>query len=679
MDNGTLYVEKPKKNKKNIVVNIISILPIISSILLIASIYLISGVENTIRYIAMGGIFFINIIIVLLLRKMGKKDSKKKFTAFIIISLLLTFIGIFISYFIYRTYNSLDNMNKNEITYTTAVVTKSDSKISTIDDFDKNKIGIVVDETSIDGYVIGLEIINDEKLEDDNEIVEYTNFSLLVKDLYDDKIDAMIISKNYPSMFKTIEAYKNIENDTKIIYEKSKTLSKEEISKYTGDEMLNFNTSDKIDKPFTVLVMGIDSTTETLDKNATGNGDALMLVTFNPKTLNATILSIPRDTYVPIACFSGEKENKITHAAWNGESCMIKTIENFTGINIDYYVKINFQGVIKLVEALDGIEVDVPIEFCESNSKRSTKEKNLICLKKGTQTLNGEQALALARHRKTLTTGDLERGVNQQLVVQGILNKLKSIRSANQMLNVLDTVSNSMDTNFTTKQILSFYDIAKKLFLTSSGGNLINMQQLYLAGAGQLIYDEGMGLNLYNYIYNKESLDQIVKVMKQNLELEDVEPIKKMSFSISKPYKMETIGTDVTSGASTYSLLPSFIGESESYTTNWLDSNGISYDIKTKEVKSGDGYFDGQVIDQSLPSGKRLDLISGSITITVAKVTQEDVSEPDVEEDDSSANDIIDTPSVDVPKEDNTNSGESGNGTESDSSTPENTDTENTN
>jgi len=110
-----------------------------------------------------------------------------------------------------------------------------------------------------------------------------------------------------------------------------------------------------------------------------------------------------------------------------------------------------------------------------------------------------------------------------------------------------------------------------------------------------------------------------------------------------------------------------------------IDIRSISYDIKTKEVKSGDGYFDGQVIDQSLPSGKRLDLISGSITITVAKVTQEDVSEPDVEEDDSSANDIIDTPSVDVPKEDNTNSGESGNGTESDSSTPENTDTENTN
>ena len=627
MDNETFNVEKPKKSKKNIVINIISILPIISSVLLLATIYLISGVENTIRYIAMIIIFIMNIVFVLLLRKLGKKESKKKFTLFIILTLFLTILQLVLGYFIYKTYDSLDNMNKEKITYTTVIATKENSKIETINDLKDNKIGIVVDETSIDGYVIGLEIIDEQKLEDNNKIIEYTTPSELIKDLYNDKVDAMIISKNYPSMFKTIDEYKNIENETKIIYEKSKTLSKKEIAKYTGEEISNFNSSDKIDKPFTMLVMGIDSTTETLDKNATGNGDALMLVTFNPKTLNATILSIPRDTYVPIACFENQKENKITHAAWNGESCMIKTIENFTDIDIDYYVKINFQGVVKLVDALGGIEVDVPIEFCESNSKRSTKENNLICLKKGKQTLTGEQALALARHRKTLVTGDLERGVNQQLVVQGILNKLKSIRNANQMLNVLDTVSNSMDTNFTTKQILSFYDIAKKLFLTSSKGNLINMQQLYLAGAGQMIYDEGMGLNLYNYIYNKESLDQIVESMKQNLELEKIKPIKTMSFSISKPYKIETIGTDVTEGANTYNLLPSFIGESESYTTNWLANNGISFNVVKKEVKTSSGYYDGEVISQSMPSGKRLDLISGGITITVAKIIKDEITE----------------------------------------------------
>lgn len=632
MENEQTIKTKPKKKRK-IALLIISLIPIISSILLIISIYMISGVENTIRYTAMILIFIINIILVLLLRKLGKKEKKSNFIAFIILSLILAIIQLVVGYMIFRTYTSLANMNKDKITYTTAIVTKSDSKIENIEDLKDTTIGIVVDESSIDGYIIGLEIIEEEKLEDNNEIKEYTDISSLVKDLYSDDIDAMIISENYPSMFTSIDEYKNIETETKIIYTKSKTLSKDEIAKYTGEEMVNFNTSNKINEPFTVLVMGIDSAVENLNKNATGNGDALMLVTFNPKTLNATILSIPRDTYVPISCFAGQKENKITHAAWNGESCMIKTIENFTGINIDYYVKINFQGVVKLVNALDGIEVDVPIEFCESNSHRSTKEENLICLEKGEQTLNGEQALALARHRKTLLTGDLQRGTNQQLVVQGILNKLKSIKNANQLLTILDTISNNMDTNFTTKQILSFYDIAKNLLLTSTSENLINMQQLYLSGSGQMIYDEGMGMVLYNYIPNEQSLNQIISIMKQNLGLEETDTIKKMTFSIKQTYQMETIGANVTEATKTYTLLPNFVGESQGYATNWLANNGVSYIIQTQEVSSG--YYDGQVISQSYPESKRIDLISGSITLTIAKVTQTVTPEEPIEEEPS--------------------------------------------
>ena len=625
MDDNNIFnaeenTKKRKINGKKIIVNIMTILTLLACGLLIGSIYMVSGVENTIRYISMIIIFIINIILILLIRKFFKSDKKSKVAISIIICIILVIVQSLVGYFIIRTYSTLSNMNKSKITYTTVIATKSESKLNDINDLQDKKIGIVVDETSIDGYIIGLEIIKDQNLENDNEIVEYTDFSSLVKDLYGSKIDAMIISKNYPSMFKAMDDYKNIEQETKIIYEKSKTLTKDEISKYTGEEMVNFNTSDKIDKPFTVLVMGIDSTASTLSKNATGNGDSLMMVTFNPKTLNATIFSIPRDTYVPIACFENQKENKITHAAWNGESCMIKTIENFTGINIDYYVKINFQGVVKLVEALNGISVDVPLDFCESNSKRSTKNENLICLKKGVQTLNGEEALALARHRKTLTTGDLQRGVNQQLVVQGILNKLKSVKSANQMLNILDTVSQNMDTNFTTKQILSFYDIAKNLFLTSTTDNLINMKQLYLQGASQMIYDEGLGLTLYNYIPNKESLDLVINAMKQNLGLEEVEHVKKMEFSIEKPFKLETVGSNVETATKTYTLLPNFIGESESYARSWLSSNGISVTTTTKEVSSG--YYDGQIIDQSYPENKRIDLISGAVNLTVAKVVK---------------------------------------------------------
>lgn len=628
-----MLIEMPVKQSKFKIILIwfINLLVFGAGLFLIYNIYKISGVEDKLRYIAMGVIFIINLLVIFLSRKLFKKNTVGKTIIAIMLSLIVIAGEAAASYYIFRTYSSLASMNKGKITYTTAVVVLKESKIDSIDNLNKSNIGIVLDETSIDGYVIGTEIIKDKNLEKNNTIKEYSNVTNMVNDLYDKKIDAVIISKNYPSMFKSIEKFENIKDETKIIYKKSKTLTKEEVSKYAGDEILNFNSSDKIDKPFTLLVMGIDSEEKTLSKNATGNGDSLMLVTFNPKTLNATILSIPRDTYVPIACFAGQKENKITHAAWQGESCMIKTIENFTGIDIDYYVKINFQGVINLVNAVGGIEVDVPIEFCESDSHRSTETQDLVCLKKGKQKLNGEQALALARHRKTLPTGDLQRGVNQQIVVQGILNKIKTIKSANQMLNILDTISKSMDTNFSTKQILSFYDIAKKLIKTSNdSGNLINMTQLYLNGSSAMIYDEGIGLTLYNYVPSKESLEVIVTAMKQNLGLEKVKKVKQMTFDISKPFEMETIGADVYGGGTSYTLLPNFVGSSESYARSWLSSHGLSVSTTIKEVTSG--YYDGQVIAQSYPADKRIDLISGAVNLTVASVKKEETVTPSAEE-----------------------------------------------
>lgn len=636
-------IKEKSKQKKSVkfITGLFTILMFLTMGFLIYSIYLISGIETEIRYFVMILTFVVNIVFMILLRKLIRKNSLVKYILFIIISFILIGIQGFIGYFVFKTYSSLDNMNKNKITYTSAIVTLKDSKY-TESNLKDIKIGIINDTSSIDGYILGKEIIKEKDLEENNTIVECETYTELIKELYDKKLDAIIISGNYTSMFKSIDEYKNIESDTKIIYEKSKTYSKSEIAKNSGDDITNFNTSDKIDEPFTLLVMGIDSPSETLDKNATGNGDALMLVTFNPKTLNATILSIPRDTYVSIPCagFNG-KQNKITHAAWQGESCMIKTIENFTGINIDYYVKINFKGVIKLVDALGGIEVEVPKDFCESDENRSTKSENLICLKKGTQTINGKQALALARHRKTLATGDFQRGLNQQEVVKGILNKAKSVRSAGQALEILDAVSKNMDTNFTTKQLLSFYEIFKNIILTSNdSSNLISMQQLYLSGTSQMIYDESIKLVLYNFIPNKSSLNQIVTAMEKNLGKKSTEMIKTMDFNIEEEYESKMIGTDNLSATQTYNLLTNLVGKTESNAVSWLKNNGVSYNIEYKTITDG-SVGNGIVLSQSYPANKRIDLISGGVTIVVSKV--ESVVVPSTDSTDSDTDSDVNT------------------------------------
>ena len=611
------------KNKgMKIALTILQIICFLVFIFLAYSIFKIDGVETELRYIGIGILFLLNIGL-LFLRKITKKGKLVPYIIYIIILTLFVLVQGVLGFFVHKTYSSLNNINKDTITYTSALVVLTDSKYKAVDALKGKEIGIVSDATSIDGYVLANEIIKKHDLADKATIIEYDDIVTLIKDLYDKKIDAVLTTKDYPSIFRTLEGYEKIDEETKVIEELSKEYKKSEIAEITGDEMINYNKSASITEPFTVLVMGIDSTSATLNKNATGNGDALMLVTFNPKTLNATIMSIPRDSYVYLPSMG--TENKITHAAWAGTSNMIRTIEMFTGIDIDYYVKINFQGVIKLVNLLGGITVDVPIDFCESNAYRQTSKDKQICLKEGVQTLNGEQALALARHRKSFATGDLARGTNQQLVVQGILNQAKEIKSANQALSMLDTMSKSMDTNFTTKQLLSFYDIFKTILETSANqDNLINIQQLYLSGSTQGIYDERTGLVLSDYIINQSSLNKCVETMEKNLGIEKTKMEKDMDFDIEETFELTTIGKSGLSATKLYTLLPNFEGKNISYAENWLKTYNITVEIEEKESEKAEG----TILSQSLPQYKRVDLIKESMKFVVSKREESVIETP---------------------------------------------------
>lgn len=608
---------KEKKNKVlSITLTVLQILSFLAFLYLAYSIYLINGVENELRYIGIAVLFLLNLGVIIL-----RKITKNRKVILVILYILLCLIFILgqsiLGYYIHKTYQTINSINKDTVTYASSLVVLKSSNVKAVDALKNKKIGIVVNKKSIDEYILANQIVKNDKLDEIATVVEYDNITTMFKDLYKGSIDAVLTTKNYVSMFKSLEGYEKIQEETKIIDEIKKTYKKNEISKITGESETVYNSNASITEPFTVLLMGVDSTDEALDKNSTGNGDALMLITFNPKTLNATILSIPRDSYVYLPNMG--TENKITHAAWGGTNNMINTIERFTDIDINYYVKINFKGVVKLVDLLGGIKVNVPIDFCEQDSNRNWGDST-ICLDEGEQTLNGEQALALARHRKTLLTGDLQRGTNQQLVVQGMLNSAKNIKSANQALSILDTLSNNMDTNFTTKQLLSFYDIFKVILETSSNkDNLINIQKLYLSGVTQGIYDERTDLVLSDYILNQSSLDQCIKAMKDNLSKDSETFIKEFDFDIEDPYETTTIGTSNLSSTKTYSLLPSFIGDSLESAKSWLESNNITVTVVEKE----DNGPSGIVLEQSFPEDKRLDLMDGKITLTVSKAKTE--------------------------------------------------------
>ena len=634
--------EKTKKVSIGLVIiTSLLLICVASSGYLIYQLLLLNGIETLLRYMAIGVIAFINFIFLikfLLIRK-NKKKKKKKHIGYCITLFLFATMCFAAAFIINYFYSKLDNINKDMVTYSSSLLVMADDKATKIEDINDYKIGILDDESSPDGYIIPQEIIKKYTLNDSNIIKPYDDYASMLVDLYAGDINAVFITSNYGELFSGITGYEDISTDTKVIISKDKEMKKTETS-----EIEIASTNKSVTEPFTILLMGIDSTDEVLSKNAVANGDTLILITFNPKTLNATMVSIPRDSYVPIACWSNKAENKITHAAGYGNDCMINTIQNYFGITIDYYAKINFKGLVKLVNAVGGVEVDVPTQLCTDDSSRGST----VCINPGRQTLNGEQALVFARNRKSLVNGDFGRAQHQQEIIMALINKMKTITKVSQFTDILDTISNSLDTNLTTKQILEFYNVGKDIIKRSSNAeksNLVNIQQLYLSGSSQMIYDERMRMVLYNYVPNTSSKNDIVQAMKENLELVGHKDIKSFSFSINNTYEKTIIGKGpYRTGYGGYDLLPSFIGMSASSAESLAKSLGLSVIFTGEE---------GTVVEQSFPASKRIDKITTPLYLTLSGPSK--VEKPDKELDDELEDDE-DTDSDDSEIEDSTNS-----------------------
>ncbi|WP_252315519.1 LCP family protein [Sinobaca sp. H24] len=144
---------------------------------------------------------------------------------------------------------------------------------------------------------------------------------------------------------------------------------------------------------FSVLIMGVDDREGT---NLEGRTDAMVLATFNKEENTVKTTSIPRDSLVNIP---GQGEDKITHAhAYGGTDLAIDSVENLFDIPVDYYVKLDFVAFVEIIDALGGIEVDSPIAFSEQDSESNP---DAIQIEEGEQTLDGEEALAFVRMRKS--------------------------------------------------------------------------------------------------------------------------------------------------------------------------------------------------------------------------------------------------------------------------------------
>ena len=270
-------------------------------------------------------------------------------------------------------------------------------------------------------------------------LTEVESYSELTEDLLTNDEKIILISEG------SYDALINIE-DTDEYKDSLKILEKFEIIK----EIDNVENNDDISKkPFTIFLSGIDTRSNSMPSRSLS--DVNMFIVVNPQTRKILMVSIPRDYYVQIHGKKGLKD-KLTHAGViGGVKLSKKTVEDILGVTADYYVRVNFNSVIKLVDAVGGITLDSEVNYTFS----CWTDRECV-FKPGKNKVDGRCALAFARERHAYAGGDRHRGENQQQVIKKVVDKLSSSKSLianyDKLLKALD---GTFETSLSTKNITS--------------------------------------------------------------------------------------------------------------------------------------------------------------------------------------------------------------------------------
>ena len=340
---------------------------------------------------------------------------------------LICFFYIGGGYYCVNTYSAIDEMagQQVKIDEISCIVLKDDPAQSIYDTKD---------------YTFGILAANDREntnkalaevqaaIGKEPATIEYQDNDTLIDALYAKDVNVIVINEANRSPIE--EYYKTFSDDTRVLNtHKVETVIQE-------DEKLD----DITKTPFNVYLSGIDVYGSI---KTTSRSDVNVIVTVNPNTKQILLTSTPRDYYVPLTVSNGIPD-KLTHAGIHGVDCSIGTLENLYGIDIDYYVRVNFTSVRKIVDLLGGVKVYSDYDFTSDWGPS---------FKKGYNQVNGKQALAFCRERHHFANGDYQRGRDHQHMIEAILNKAMSPDILPNYADLLKTASKNFQTNMSTKEI----------------------------------------------------------------------------------------------------------------------------------------------------------------------------------------------------------------------------------
>lgn len=481
--------------KKNLFGKIASILNFIISIIFIVFVNKINILPIKYFYLLAVILIIINIIFLILTFFMKNKIIKVITDIFIFIFIIMNSLGI---YFINKTnsflYKSFSNKNDlYEITYY-VISSESSDKITNL-----NKSDIAFYQNSNE-IKIALNKLQ-KKIKFNSK--EYNEFSDLLNDFETNNIKHFVIEQTlYEALFSSNSSL--AKEKYNIIYKFNIKVkeTKKSLTETIDGEILNKNL-DSVN----IYIGGTDFTNQFYDFN--------MIVTINNKTHKVLLTSIPRDYYVTIAD-KGVKDLLGYHGVY-GINSSKRSLENLFGINIDYFIKINTNSLVALVDNIDGINYCSDQEYITThslilNSYDDSKGKKFRVIK-GCQNINGIQALTIARERKAFAGGDRVRQQNCQKIIISIIDKITQIDTLKNYNAILNSIYNLYTTDipieFVTDNIKSTLENGNKYQIeTQSVNGTDSTNKVHLGTVTDYVMEP-------NYDTVNEAKSKIIKIMNQ--------------------------------------------------------------------------------------------------------------------------------------------------------------------
>lgn len=542
------------KKRKLSIHKIMGLILFITSIIFGAFITMLDVLPTKYFSIMVVVLILINFIVdIFLFKKKIKKYKKNIACGFAVI---FTIFMIIISSYLYKTLDFLWGIGSSDYKMENySVIVLNDNKYQKIDDLEDLKVGYYINTT-------GAENANNELSKVvDVEYVSYNNLDTFANDLIESNVDAILVEDAI----------------LKLLYEENEDLEKSVcvIYNFTIKIKINNNAKDVnvVKEPFNVYITGIDTYG---DISSVSRSDVNIVMTVNPNTKQILLTSIPRDYYVQLHGKKGSKD-KLTHAGMYGVDMSIATIEDLLGVEINYYVKVNFTSFIDIVDALGGIEVYSKYTFTSKDNFNYTK---------GYNKMNGEQALSFARERKAFAEGDRQRGANQQSVIEAVIRKACSKAILTKYDSLLSSIDGEFETNISQKKITALI----KMQLNDMSSWTVTSINLNGSDGYGITYTGG-NQELYVMMPNEDSVKEASDLIKLVMDGEKLEG----SYELSNG-KSSNVTKSGTNKNSTTANKPS------SNSTNKTNTNK---DEKNTMNKTDDSKVDGNNVDTNKNSNEK--------------------------------------------------------------------------